>query len=135
MARVAPARVEQLVDHRLELAAVAEERLQRARQPPAVVGEVGPEDLLERGRRLLVRHAALVCESVELGADRVHVEGHADALERGQADAQRTLDEDRVIVHGLGTEPRRERAVAQRQPVDVDPVAIDADGLAGRSGR
>ena len=39
--------VEQLVDHRAQRAAVAEELLERARQPAVAVGEVGAQGLLE----------------------------------------------------------------------------------------
>ena len=111
---VSPAGVEELVDHRLQLAAVAQERLQRARQTPAVVAEVGPEHLLQRRGRLLVGGAALVREPVELGANGVHVQGHAHALERGQPDAKRAFDQDRVVVRRLGAEPGCKGAVGQR---------------------
>ena len=43
--------VEQLVDHRAQRAPIAEELLERARQPAVAVGEVGAEGLLERLRR------------------------------------------------------------------------------------
>ena len=43
--------VEQLLDHRAQRAAVAEELLEGARQPAVAVGEVGAERLLEGVRR------------------------------------------------------------------------------------
>ena len=46
--------VEQLVDHRAQRAAVAEELLERARQAAVAVGEVGAQRLLERLGGLLV---------------------------------------------------------------------------------
>ena len=54
--------VEQVVDERTQLAAIAEELLQGARQAPVAVGEVGPERLFEgqRGRSLV---AWLCCSS------------------------------------------------------------------------
>ena len=85
--------VEQLVDHRAQRAAVAEELLERARQPAVAVGEVGAERLLERLGGLLVDLFGLADELLELGADDVDVDGDARVLEREQADAQGALDE------------------------------------------
>ena len=121
--RVPPARVEELVDHRLELAAVAEKCLERSREPAVAIAEVGSEDRLERLGGPLVHGAALVRETVELRADRVHVQRHADALKGGQPDAQRALDEDGVVVGRLRRQPARKRAVVEREALDVDPVA------------
>jgi hypothetical protein len=75
--------------------------------------------------------AALGREAVELRAHRVHVQGDPDALERGQADPQRALHEDGVVVHRLGDEPRGEGAVREGQAVDIDAVTGHAHGGLG----
>ena len=92
--------VEQVRHERAQLAAVAEELLQRPRQPPVAVGEVRPERLLERGRCPLVRRLALLEEALELAPDDVDVDGHAGVLERHQADLERPLDERRAVLLG-----------------------------------
>jgi len=76
--------------------------------------------------------AGLLDESLELTADRVHVHGHADALERGEADLERPLHEDRVIVHRLGGQPRRQRRVREHQVLDVDPIGLDVHARLSR---
>ncbi len=80
------------VHERPQPAPVAEELLQRPRQPPVAVGEVGAE-LLERRRRPLVGVLGLADEALELAPDGVHVDAHACVLERHQADLQGALDE------------------------------------------
>ena len=106
--RVAPGGVEQLLDHGAQLAAVAEERLEGARQAPVAIGKVRAQDALERFRRSLVRGAALVGEALELAANGIHVQGHPDALECRQADPNGALDEDRVVIDRLRGQPARD---------------------------
>ena len=62
--------VEQLVDHAAQRAAVAEEPLERPRQPAVAVGEVRAERLLERGGGALVDLLGLADQPLELGLRR-----------------------------------------------------------------
>jgi hypothetical protein len=73
--------VEQLLDHRLECAPVAQELLERARQAAVAVGEVGPQGPLERECCLLVDRFGLAHELLELGPHDVHVDRDAGILE------------------------------------------------------
>ena len=72
----------------------------------------------------------LADELLELGADDVHVDGHAGVLEGEEADPGRALDEVRAIGGGRSPMNAGERRVADDEPLDDDPVAFDAD--AGR---
>ena len=97
--------VEQLVDHAAQRAAVAEEPLERARQPTVAVGEVRAQRLLERRRRPLVDLLGLADEALELGLHDIDVDGDAGVLEREEPDAQGALDERRPVVgRALGEE-------------------------------
>ena len=126
--------VEQLVDHRPQRAAVAEEPLERARQPSVAVGEVRAERLLERERGLLVDRFGLTDELLELGPDDVDVDRDAGVLEREQADPQRAPDElGAVIGRALGEE-RGQRRIVEDQPLHDDPVTLDADTRGSRRG-
>ena len=75
--------------------------------------------MLQRGRGLLVGRRILFGETLELGADGVHVEGHADALERGQPDPDLTRGQDlRIVVEAKdrkvsGREMREELRAAK----------------------
>ena len=117
--------VEQVRHEGLQPAAVSEERLERARQPAVVIGEVLAEDLVERGRRLVVGQGGPGQEAVELAPDRVHVDRDAGVLERDQPDPQGALDEGRPIVGGaLRDEPGQPR-VDQHEPFDDDGLAVE----------
>ena len=119
--------VEQLVDHRAQRAPVAEELLERAREPAVTVGEIGAERLLESLGGLLVDRFGLADELLELAADDVDVDRDARVLEREQADAQATRDEiSPVGLRPLGQEGGQGRIV-NSQAVDQDPVALEAD--------
>ena len=124
--------VEQLVDHRTQGAPVAEEALERARQPAVAVGEVGTQGLLERLRGLVVDRLGLVQELLELGPDDVDVDGHAGVLEGEQADPDRPLDEVRSIVGRTLGQERGEGRVLNDEPVDEDPAGLDPDTRGGR---
>ena len=119
--------VEQLVDHGAQRAAIAEELLERAWQSAVAVREVGPERLLERGRGPFVDLLGLADHPLELGADRVDVDGHAGVLERDQADAQGALDERTPIPRRALPQERGEGRVRQGQALDDDAVALEAD--------
>ena len=125
--------VEQLVDHRPQGAAIAEELLERARQPPVAVGEVGAQGLLERLGGLLVDRLRLAQELLELGPHDVHVDRHAGVLEGEEADPDGALDEVGAVVGRALGEERGERLVLHDQMVDDDAIALDAD--AGRGDR
>ena len=124
--------VEQLVDHRPQRAAVAEELLERARQPAVAIGEVRPERLLERRGGLLVDRFGLPDELLELGPHDIDVDRDAGVLEREQADPERALDEIGAIVGGALGEECRQRPIVDDQPVDDDPVAVEANARTGR---
>jgi hypothetical protein len=98
------------------------------------VAEVRAKHGLEGLCGAFVGGPALVREALELRPHGVHVEGHADALEGSQADSQRALDEDPVVVHGLRPEPTGQRPSTMRQVLDVDrsPVTRQRDGGSGR---
>ena len=119
--------VEQLVDHRAQRAAVAEEPLEGPRQPAVAVGEVRPQGLLERLGGALVDLLGLADHPLELGADGVDVDGHAGVLEGDQPDAQGALDEGPRS--SAGRSPRNAARVGSRQgqAVDDDPVALETD--------
>ena len=119
----------------LSLPAVAEERLQRSRKPPFAIREVRPQDGLERLRGPLVGSLALVREPFELGPDGIHVQGHADALQRREADSDRALDQDRVVIGRLRGEPGGERAIGQGQPINLDAISCDSNDDRGERGR
>ena len=85
--------VEQLVDHRAQGAAVAEEPLQGPRQASVAVGEVRAQRLLEGRGGPLVDLLRLADHPLEFGPDGVDVDRHARVLEGEQADPQRALDE------------------------------------------
>src|SRR5439155_6416974 len=120
--------VETLSDEDAWLAAVPEEPLGRPRQPAVAVGEIRPERLLERGGGPLVDGLGLLEESRELAPDDVDVHGDAGVLERDEADLQRALDEARPFDRRALRDERREARVEQDQPLDHDPIAVDADG-------
>ena len=119
--------VEQLVHHRAQRAAVAEELLQRARQPPVAVREVGAQGLLEGGRGTLVDLLRLADHPLELRADGVHVDRDPGVLQRDQPDPQRTLHERTPIPRRALPQERGEGRVRQGQALDDDPVAFQAD--------
>ena len=128
--------VEQLLDHRPQRATVAEELLERPRQPAVAVGEVGPQGLLEGLGGLLVDRLGLAHKLLELGPDDVHVDGDAGVLEREQADPHGPLDEGRAVVGRALGEERGECPVVDDEPIDDDPVAVEPDARrGGRSGR
>jgi hypothetical protein len=86
-----------------------------------------------RGDTVLTEVALADDEKSELRANGVHVQCHADALQRGQADPDRALHEDGVVIGRLRRKPAGEGAVMQRDSLDLDAVADDADGwVAGR---
>ena len=130
--------VEQLVDHRAQRAAVAEEALERARQPAVAVGEVGAERLLERLRGLVVDRLGLAQELLELGPDDVHVDRHAGVLEREQADPDGPLDEVRRdrrpgARRGRRRAPDPRRRAGRRGSGRLRPGRACAAGASGSS--
>ena len=125
--RVATLGIEQFGDRGLQLAAIPEECLERPGQSALAVAEVRAEDTLQRLGRALVRGPVLLREAVELGAHCVEVDGHADALERGQPDPQGALDDDRAVLLRLARQPGGLRRVREGQAIDEDPLTVDAD--------
>ena len=115
-------------------AAVAEELLERPRQAAVAVGEVRPQGLLERLGGLLVDRFGLAHELLELGPDDVDVDRDAGVLEREQADPQaRSTSAGAVVGRALGEE-RGERRVVDDEPLDDDPLALEADARPGSVG-
>ena len=123
---VPPRLVEQLVHELLERAAVAEELLERPRQPAVAVGEVGAQDVLDGARGLLVDGRRLGDELLELAPDDVDVDRGRRVLEGQQADAQGTLDDGRALAGLALGERRGEDRVREDEALDDDPVAVDA---------
>ncbi len=123
--------VEQLADVGAKGALVAEEPLQRPRQAPVAIGEVGAERLVERLRGPHVDLLRLADELLELRPDDVDVDRDAGILEREEADLQRPLDERRPLIGGSFRQEGRQYAVANDETLDHDPVRVDAD-LVGR---
>ena len=119
--------VEQLVDHRAQRAAIAEELLERPRQAAVAVGEVRAQRLLERGGGPLVDLLGLADHPLELGADGVDVDGHAGVLQGDEPDAQRALDDRTPIPRRALPQERGEGRVRQGQALDDDPVALEPD--------
>ena len=125
--------VEELVDHPAQGAAVAEEPLERAREPAVAVREVRAQRLLERGRGAFVDLLRLADQALELGLDHVDVDRHARVLERDEPDPQGALDEGGLVVARSFGEEGGEAVVGDDQALDDDAIAIEAD--AGRQGR
>ena len=116
-----------------QLALVAEEPLQRPRQPALAVGEVLAQQHVQRRGRLLVGGLRLAQQPLELGPDRVHVDRHADALDRREPDPQGPLDQQAALLRGPVRDERRQSVVVQDQVLHDEPVRLDLDrGLAGR---
>ena len=125
--RGVPARlVEQLVHELLELAAVAEELLERPRQPAVAIGEVGAQHVLDGPRGLLVDGRRLGDELLELAPDDVDVDRRRGVLEGQQADPQGALDHGRALAGLALGERRGEDRVREDESLDDDPVAVDA---------
>ena len=122
---------------RAQLAAVAQELLQGARQAAVAVREVLAQDLVQGGRGALVGRLRLRTQRLELAPHDVHVQRHPGVLERGQADAQRALQRGPVgPPRARSATNAAERGVHEREALDDQPVAIDADGRRGpRPGR
>ena len=116
-----------------QLALVAEEPLQRPRQAALAVGEVLAQHHVQGGGRLLVGGLRLAQQPLELGPDRVHVDRHADALDRRQADPQRAFHEQGPLLGRAIGHERCQRRVVQHEVLDDEPIRLDPDG--GRTGR
>ena len=83
----------------------------------------------ERG--LLVDRFGLAHQLLELGPHDVDVDRDAGVLERQQADPEATLEERRAVVgRALGKE-RGERPVVDDEPLDDDPLPVEADTRRG----
>ena len=80
-------------------------------------------------------------EPVELAPDRIHVDRDAGVLEREQADPEGPLDERRPVRRRALREEPGETRVGEHEPLDDDPLAVEADAAgssrrrAGSSGR
>ena len=133
--RVTARLVEQLVHELLEGATIAEELLERPRQPAVAVREVGAQDVLHGAGRGLVDGRRLGHELLELAADHVDVHGRGRVLHGQQADAQRALHDGRSL-GGLAIGERGgEGGVHDHEALDDDPVAVDAHRDRGADGR
>ena len=124
--------VEQLVDHRAQGTSIAEELLERPRQPAVAVGEVGAQGLLERLGGLLVDRFCLADQLLELGPDDVDVDRDAGILERQQADPDGAFDQFASVICGSLAQERRQRWVVNDQPFHDDPFALQANPRRGR---
>jgi hypothetical protein len=120
--------VEQLIDHRAECPAVAEELLEGPRQPPVAIREVGSQRLFERCRGSLVDLLGLAHHPLELGADGVDVDRHADVLQCEQTDPQGALGDGFALCGLTLPEERGKGRVRDRQAVDDDPIALESNG-------
>lgn len=119
--------VEELVRQHPKPAAVAEEGLQRARQPTVAVGEVLAKELIQGRRGLRIGVLRLAKEARELGANGVDVDRHAGVHERRQADLQRSLDQGGPLQGRPLRDKRRQAGVREHQPFDDEAVALDDD--------
>ena len=119
--------VEELVGERAELAAVAQEGLERAREAPVAVGEVLAQELVEGGGRLRVGVLGLAQEAGELGADGVDVDGDAGVHEGGHADLEGALDEAGALLGGALGDEGGQAGIDEDQALDDDAVALDRD--------
>ncbi len=124
--------VEELVGERAELAAVAQEGFERAREAPVAVGEVLAQELVEGGGRLRVGVLGLAQEDGELGPHRVDVHRDAGVHEGGHADLEGALDEAGALLGGALGDEGGEAGVDEDQAVDDDAVALDRDAGARR---
>ena len=126
--------VEELVGERAELAAVAQEGLERAREAPVAVGEVLAQELVEGGGRLGVRLLGLAQEAGELGPDGVDVDGHAGIHEGGHADLEGALDEAGALLGGALGDEGGQAGIEEDQALDDDAVALDRDARGAAAG-
>ncbi len=94
---LATVRVEQLADQPAQLAVLAQELLERARQAPVTIGEVRPELLLDSLGGARIRLLQPLAEAAELGAHDIRRQAHACAADGLQADARRALDQLRLL--------------------------------------
>ena len=90
---------------------------------------------VERGRRPLVRLGGSRQEPVELAPDRIDVDRDASVLEREQADPEGPLDDRRAVRRRALREEPGEPRVGQHEPLDDDPVAVEADRRLDGRGR
>ena len=118
--------VEELVDELLQLAAVAQELLEGPRQPAVAVREVGAQHLVDAPARPVVDGRRLGARALELAPDEVDVDRCRGVLEGQQADPQRALDHGRALPGLALGERRGEDGVREDEPLDDDPVAVDA---------
>ena len=102
---IAPLLVEQLAGEGPQLATVAEERLEGARQPAIPVGEVRAQDLVDLGREAVVERFGLADHGLELSAHGINVERGTGILQSGQPDAQGALQQrDAVALRAVADE-------------------------------
>ncbi len=83
---VAPSLVEEVAHEAVELARVAEVRLQLARQPPVPIGEVRAQGRLERARGFRLGGRQVAHQAGELGTHDVHVDRRIRVADGEQAD-------------------------------------------------
>ena len=126
--------VEELVGERAELAAVAQEGLERAREAPVAVGEVLAQELVQGRGRLRVGVLRLAQEGGELGPHRVDVDGHAGVHEGGQADLEGALHEAGALLGGALGDEGGQAGIDEDQALDDDAVALDRDARGARAG-
>ena len=114
--------VEELVYEAPQLALVTEEPLQGARQAAFSVREVLTQQRVQGCCRPLVRGLRLAEQPLELGPDGVHVDRDADALDRGEPNAQRPLHQHRPLFRRPLRHEGREGVVVQHQVLDDQPI-------------
>jgi hypothetical protein len=132
--RVPAVLVEQLSGEGAQLAAIAQEGLERARQATIDVGEILSQHLVHLSRDTLVERLGLADHGLEFTAHHVHVERGARVLQGQQADAQGARHECRSIVGGALSHEGGEARIDESKVVDEDALSrdIDAGGPVGR---
>ena len=126
--------VEELIGEGTELAAVAQEGFERAREAPVAVGEVLAQELVQGGGRLRVGVLRLAQEDGELGPHRVDVHGDAGIHEGGHADPEGALHEAGALLGGALGDEGGEAGVDEDQAIDHDAIALDRDAGARGGG-
>ena len=123
---VTPALVEQLADEGAQLALVAKELLQCARQAPVTVPEILSKNDVQRRRRTLVEGVCALQQRFELAPHQLHIQCCACVLDGQQADAQCALNDLEAALFWPSAEETGKRRLRQRELVDEDAIPLNA---------
>ena len=124
--------VEQLPRERAEAAAIAQERLQRARQATVDVPEVLTQQLIHLGRDAVVEGLRALHERLELTAHEVGVQRRAGSLEGDEADAQGARDQRGALLFRVVAQECGQASVDERELLDDDAVRAQAHAFSPR---